>query len=148
MIRRLATLSLVVALVLVAWGTYVAFFLKGELSELVVDEPIKNVGQQAVGQHTISVRLRNASTDILHVTVPPGGCGETACLISGNSERAMTLGSRETASLDLNLIVRKAGPFSAQLRLLAWGSRTESLTVTVEGVGVESAGGDIDHSTP
>jgi len=102
----------------------------------------------AVGEHALVTRLNNAGSRPLHVTIPAGSCGTNACFTCGTSAQVITLGPRESIDLQWTLDVRQAGPFTTGIRLLAWGDRTETLSVVVEGFGVTAGGTGNDDAAP
>ena len=61
MLHRLSYFCLIVAVVLVAWAGYLAFSPDPSESSLIVEAPVRDLGERPVGESEIVIRVTNTS---------------------------------------------------------------------------------------
>jgi len=140
MSRRFSILCLIGAGTFTAWGAYSAMRDYGQVPALIADRTTFDLGKMHEGRYPIVVTLSNPSATDLAVTIPAGSCGNRSCLTSDPLDRAFKLCPGQQIEVTLELEVKQLGQFTSSIRLLACGTHTEVVLITVTGECVPNGG--------
>lgn len=148
MLRLLAIVCAVVTCGLLAWAGYTSFHppaspaTTGETGEpgLIVEDPVREVGELPVGVHHITFRVTNRSDRPGEIVGTSGQCGKGCCLRFPVSDRP-TIAPGATIELVGELDIRWPVPLEVEGEVyLNDGGRLRVVPLRVTGTGVKPAG--------
>jgi hypothetical protein len=144
---RIAVALAISASGLAGWGAYVALLPAPERLRLTVEDGDRDLGEVAMGENRVAIRLTNPASHPSQIMGVPFCCGPTWC-VKTEEFGQIIIGPGEEFVFHCDIQIRKAGPFEARLQFYVFDDNLRKVAITVRGVGKSTGGSSSARTQP